>query len=99
MLELIKEWRVDVEAESHSDHRYIKFSVIEQNSRREEELGQVDGWETSKMNGDRLLSVMKGHQVAEDACREYSGKLREACHVSIPARKGGARKSVFWWCR
>jgi len=92
-------WRVLLDVESASYHKYIAYSI--RTTAPRPNAATPEGWNWRKMDYEKLNSFLKnsicGTNVGElhEAIDEY---IKRACDASMPKKKPrGARKPVFWW--
>jgi len=85
-------WRVLMEVESASYHKYIAYSIRTAAPRLD--AATPEGWNWRKMDCEKLNSFLTNTSI----CETDVGELHEAIDVLMPKKKPrGARKPVFWW--
>lgn len=108
---LIKDWRVIIDTETLSDHRYIGISVFairaeQLRNRRERE--RYLRWSTSRLDEDLLAAVVTQLWADDDIFEaEFSVHARadrladlliKACDFAMPLAKiNHVKRAAYWW--
>lgn len=106
----ISGWRVAVEAETLSDHRYIEFFVSAADptvmKRRRAQDWTRRRWSLKKLDEDVFGAMLQAHQLirGEDGQRDVQGQVQwmtdtieNACRASMPKTKFRPAKCAYWW--
>ncbi|KAL4083820.1 hypothetical protein QTP88_029136 [Uroleucon formosanum] len=93
-------WRVLMDVESASCHKYIAYSIWATAPRLD--AAAPEGWNWRKTDCEKLNSFLTNTLMCETDVGELHKAIDEyikrVCDVSMPKKKPrGVRKPVFWW--
>jgi len=100
IVQRLADWRVLMDVESASYHKYITYSV--QTAAPRPDTVTPEGWNWRKMDCEKLNCFLSSTSICESGVSELhvaiNDYIKRACDVSMPKKKPrGARKPVFWW--
>nr|XP_049691667.1 uncharacterized protein LOC126053518 [Helicoverpa armigera]XP_049704749.1 uncharacterized protein LOC126056273 [Helicoverpa armigera]XP_049706070.1 uncharacterized protein LOC126056578 [Helicoverpa armigera] len=108
----VRDWRVAVEVETLSDHRYIRFDVSAQTASGRHPTAPInDGprWALKCIDKELLEeaalvqswiweSATDGPVDVEAVALRFRGAMTQICDASMPrVRQQSARRQVYWW--
>lgn len=108
----VHDWRVAVEVETLSDHRYIRFDVSAQTASGRHPRAPInDGprWALKRLDRELLEeaaivqswiweSATDGPVDVEAEALRFRGAMTQICDASMPrVRQQSARRNVYWW--